>query len=211
MLPPRSSGTSTGCSGKSLLTRMGAPTFMNTPSSRSWFVSRSLRALGSEPDCIPRGPNLETRIGLQSSIRAQGIPSLMHAAFGRQTHRKIVAGILLVTLMMRALMPPGFMPAPGHGIALQICPDGLPSHVFLSALDRDHATHHSGGAPHHHHGSLGAEHCVFAALAAGAGAPNLAVMPQVPLASPRVRPLETTSPASRSPRHSAQQPRAPPL
>jgi hypothetical protein len=184
---------------------------MNIPSSRSWFALRSLKALGSEPHFICKGHNLDSRIGLQSSVGAQGIPKLMHPAFGSQGHRKIVAGILLVTLLMRALMPPGFMPAPGHGIALQICPDGFPSHLLSSALDRDHAAHHSGGPDRHHHGSPGSEHCVFAALAAGAGATNLAAMPHVPLAASHILPLETTSPVNRSSRHSAQQPRAPPL
>jgi hypothetical protein len=134
----------------------------------------------------------------------------MHAAFRRQGHRKIVAGILLVALVMRALMPPGFMPAQGHGIALQICPDGFPSQLLSSALGHDRADHHFGGGPHHHHDSARSEHCVYAALA-GSGPTDFAVMPRVPLESPRILPLETTSPVNRNPRYSAQQPRAPPL
>jgi hypothetical protein len=134
----------------------------------------------------------------------------MRAASGRHEYRRMIAGILLASLILRALVPAGFMPAPGHGIGwFQICPDGFPSQL-LSVPDPGHAAHHAGLGQQHHHGSVRSEHCVFAALAS-AGPTSLAILPSFALESSPVLLSGSISPVNRSLRHRVQQPRAPPI
>jgi hypothetical protein len=65
---------------------------------------------------------------------------------------------LLPALWLHLLVPAGFMPAPGHPLSVEICPDG-PAHPL------EHAVHH----PHHGAGhGHGAEHCAFG-MASGCG------------------------------------------
>ena len=55
--------------------------------------------------------------------------------------RRAAAAILLATLLLRASIPDGYMPAaPGSGLLFELCPDGMPA-AF---------SQHSGHAHHHH-------------------------------------------------------------
>ena len=106
-----------------------------------------------------------------------------------------VISALLVALVVRALIPAGFMPATDRPFSFQICPDGFPTALLAdgaatgagqSAADGGqpdapaHAGHHHGIpdaghhdhgdgllalSHHHNHNTASAEHCVFAAAA----------------------------------------------
>jgi hypothetical protein len=155
---------------------------------------------------------------------------------GRVFHannRRWLIGVLLVTLLVRALIPAGFMPASDRPLSFQICPDGFPAallksdpaaphdgssdphaghhHHGANALVADASspvTHHHDGAPHNH-GSASVEHCVFAATAGASAAAFTATFsaPAATLAAPQ---FFYVSPAVESRRFSIQQPRGPP-
>jgi len=57
-------------------------------------------------------------------------------------NRRAAVLILLASLMMRAGIPDGYMPAaPGSGLLFELCPSGVPAE-FMQML----------GGGHHHHG-----------------------------------------------------------
>jgi hypothetical protein len=70
--------------------------------------------------------------------------------------QRLLAGLMVAAFAVRALVPPGFMPAHAAPLTLEICPDGFPAQLL------GHAAHHSHG--NHAH----ADHCVFGG-AAGTG------------------------------------------
>ena len=75
-------------------------------------------------------------------------PSMRSTVFNRR-RRELVTSILLVALVLRALIPAGFMPASGEGFSLTICRGDL------SVPSSPHDTvRHPGNAPH-------TEHCAF--------------------------------------------------
>jgi hypothetical protein len=93
-----------------------------------------------------------------------------------------MAGIMLVALASRVLIPPGFMPASDRAFWLQICWDGLPAGL-LAQLEPGH-TDSMGmdsmpappmGSHHPHGGASQSEHCVFG-IACSAG-----TLPHLPL------------------------------
>jgi hypothetical protein len=101
----------------------------------------------------------------------------------REAHRWVI-GILLTALVVRALIPVGFMPSAERPFTIEICPDGSPPQL----LGPEHGSHHhhaahensrdSAGGTHQHDPSR-SEHCAFA-LAAGMGPaphPITAVLP----------------------------------
>ena len=58
-------------------------------------------------------------------------------------HRRTAVIILLASLLMRAGIPDGYMPAaPGSGLLFELCPSGVPAELMQML---------AGG--HHHHGS----------------------------------------------------------
>ena len=66
--------------------------------------------------------------------------------------------LVLPALLLRALIPAGFMPAHDAPLALEICPDGFPAGLLL------HATHH------HDQGTRGGahgDHCLFGSACGG--------------------------------------------
>jgi hypothetical protein len=71
----------------------------------------------------------------------------------RANNRFWVISALLVALVVRALIPAGFMPATDRPFSFQICPDGFPAALLktgtagLLHLDDASPTH-----AHHHHG-----------------------------------------------------------
>ena len=108
---------------------------------------------------------------------------------GKWSRRTLIAGIMLVALASRVLIPPGFMPAGDRPFWIEICWDGLPAGVLaqlelaqadatgMGSMPMDSKPADSMG-PHHHHGSPSqSEHCVFGS-ACGAGA-----IPHLPLPS----------------------------
>jgi len=107
---------------------------------------------------------------------------------------------LAATLLLRAMIPAGFMPAAiGAGFPLQVCPSGLPDGA-LARLAGEHAGHHH-HAHHGHHEADGenrsgdgghaysAEQCPIAHLIAAAAlpvsaAPALPALPAPAIVSP---------------------------
>ena len=62
-------------------------------------------------------------------------------------HRRPLSLLLLATLMLRASIPDGYMPAPlAAGMPFVLCPSGVPA-GFMAQL--------TGAEHHHHHGSEG--------------------------------------------------------
>jgi hypothetical protein len=82
-----------------------------------------------------------------------------------RTRRQRLASLLLPALVLRALIPVGFMPLAGSGgVHLGFCPGAGPVPAARSELARHapHHAHHDGGAP----GAPGTSHqaaCVFSA------------------------------------------------
>jgi hypothetical protein len=58
--------------------------------------------------------------------------------------------LVLPALLLRALIPAGFMPAHSGPLALEICPEGFPAGLLL------HLRHH-----HDHGGAAHGDHCLF--------------------------------------------------
>lgn len=119
----------------------------------------------------------------------------MRVGRSRLTTRTLIAALALVALALRALIPSGFMPAPGRLFSLELCPDGLPAAMQLSGVDQHPIApgmlyHHGGsghaqpgaptapdqtGTPLHGRHSGEIEHCVFG------GASTAALLAQVPV------------------------------
>jgi DUF2946 family protein len=74
----------------------------------------------------------------------------MQIGLGKRT-RTWTIGVLLIALMWRALIPPGFMPKSGGLLAVEICHAGFPT---------SSSHHHDGDNKGH------VEHCLFASAAA---------------------------------------------
>jgi hypothetical protein len=97
----------------------------------------------------------------------------MRLSLRRGNRRALTASLMLVTFVLRALIPPGFMPASSGLLSLEICwedfPAGVlaqggPPHAHPTGMDsmgmdpmgmRGGAHRHSSGGPSHR------EHCVF--------------------------------------------------
>jgi hypothetical protein len=87
------------------------------------------------------------------------------------TQRLWVIGTLLVALVVRALIPAGFMPATDRPLSFQVCPDGFPAQLLASVAEGEAHSPGSDSAfsavdamlahagPHHEGAPLaGAEH-----------------------------------------------------
>lgn len=126
-------------------------------------------------------------------------PAARPALQAMRARARVLLALVLPALLVRALIPVGFMPSAGSGgPAMQLCPG-------TAAMAGGH--HHAGtGAPE------GAAHtlCVFAASAAPAVAP---VVPAILLRSVNIRRVEQTQASSiRSPSIlRTQSARAPPV
>jgi hypothetical protein len=112
-------------------------------------------------------------------------------------HRELITGLLLVSLVFRALIPVGFMPSGEHALALQICRAGVLTP--RDSLDQQ--------APAH--GSSHVEHCPFASAPASGPIANVATLQSVAAkALPSLGIFVALRLSSRIER--AHQPRAPP-
>ena len=119
-------------------------------------------------------------------------------------NREWVCLLLLPALAFRLLVPAGFMPAVGDGLAvtMQMCHGDARSSIVVRLTTDDDAP----AAPQASHESP----CVFAASATVAP-PTVDAPPQLSSATPAAAPLpERPAPASR-PLHHPQSPRAPPM
>jgi DUF2946 family protein len=131
------------------------------------------------------------------------------------TQRQWIFSILLLALLVRALVPAGFMPSSEQPFSFQICPDGFPAQLLHSADAHQHHHHPGGddqtnddrGGPHEH--GVRAEHCVFAA-AATVGALSQVALLLTPLEQQAAPHFYTALPIPELTRHRVQQPRAPP-
>ncbi len=109
----------------------------------------------------------------------------MRSILHKGHRRTLTAGILLVAFAVRALIPPGFMPATDRPFSIDICWEGLPagllahrepSHADATGMDMDSMDMDSmdmgsmdmgpmgvGAMPAHSHSrtSSHSEHCVF--------------------------------------------------
>jgi hypothetical protein len=97
----------------------------------------------------------------------------MRLILSERSRRKLLAGAMLVAFAARALIPSGFMPAPGRPFAIEICPEGFPAEMLehgaahhadsvgMDSMDMESTS--PGSMPaHHHSGSPShSEHCVF--------------------------------------------------
>lgn len=81
---------------------------------------------------------------------------------GKRCRRTLMASIMLIAFVSRALIPPGFMPASGRPFSIEICPDGLPAGMLAQAG----VHHHSGSSSH-------GDHCVFGSGCSAGPVPHL--------------------------------------
>lgn len=73
--------------------------------------------------------------------------------------RSWIVSALLLALVVRALIPAGFMPA--AGFSFQICPDDFPAHLLRTAdatSAHGSANDEAGPPAHHHHSQTGSEY-----------------------------------------------------
>ena len=110
----------------------------------------------------------------------------------KRSSRALLASIMLVPFALRALIPPGFMPASDRPFSIEICWEGFPANMLaqgeppsadsmgMDSMQGAHH-HHSGSPPH-------SEHCVFGTCSAGP-------TPHLPLPSdtPPTRRLRATA------------------
>jgi hypothetical protein len=87
----------------------------------------------------------------------------MRLGLSRRSTRELIATLMLAAFAVRALIPPGFMPAHDLAFALEICPDGFPAQLL------GHGAHHHPPGSHAH-----SDHCVFGSAAAALPAARLA-------------------------------------
>jgi len=112
-------------------------------------------------------------------------PGEMPLSLGKWSRRTLTAGMMLVALASRVLIPPGFMPASGRSLWIEICSDGLPAGMLaqlepaqadgkgMESMGMDPMPADSMG-PHHHHGSTPqSEHCVFGTACSAGAIPHL--------------------------------------
>ena len=94
------------------------------------------------------------------------LPDLRH-------HRLAVALLVIPLLLLRSMVPQGFMPVAAADGLIGLCPDAAPLPAGMAGA---HLHHHHGGQPGdpagHHHFTT----CVFAASATVAGAPTLSTL-----------------------------------
>jgi len=94
---------------------------------------------------------------------------------GKWSRRTLIAGIMLVALASRVLIPPGFMPAGDRPFWIEICWDGLPAGVLAQLEPAQAAAMGMGSMPmdHHHHQPSQSEHCVFGGGCSAGAIPHL--------------------------------------
>jgi hypothetical protein len=74
----------------------------------------------------------------------------MRALYSKSSRPSVLAIVLLATLVFRAYIPAGFMPASGTPFLVELCP------AFEGAVPAEHAHHH-----HHSQGHADFQNCPF--------------------------------------------------
>jgi hypothetical protein len=101
----------------------------------------------------------------------------MRISLSRVRSRRLIFGIALAAIALRALIPAGFMPAPDRPFSLEPCPDGMSEDAGIAMHEHpaglDHVPAHGGSRPHPN-GHV--EHCVFGGAASPAPAPHVAAL-----------------------------------
>jgi len=97
-----------------------------------------------------------------------------------RTNRQSVA-LLLATLLLRAGIPDGYMPAAaGSGLLFELCPAGVPAGFMRALTGLDHHHHHSDQTePGYDAGQCPIGHMLSSAMALD-DLPQLALIPQPP-------------------------------
>lgn len=110
----------------------------------------------------------------------------------RKRHHRLASLLLLsASLLLRAIIPVGYMPAiAGSGLVFEFCPEGIPAE-FMQVLAGDSAVDH--GHAGHGEAADDVHHCPFGHLLLSAAAlddsgqagaiPSLSVLPAVSLRS----------------------------
>ena len=98
---------------------------------------------------------------IDNGLRKVRLQRTMQFKLSSKTTRTLVASIMLLAFVARALVPQGFMPASDRSLSLEICPDGFPVQ-FLA-----HSAHHH--MPSHSN----TEHCVFGSASASGPVPHV--------------------------------------
>src|SRR5438132_11381726 len=93
----------------------------------------------------------------------------MRSTFFNRRRRELVTSILLVAVVLRALIPLGFMPASGQGFSLAICRTD-----FQAPSAPQDTGQHPGRAPH-------TEHCAFGNAPAAGPAMQVARVLPIPV------------------------------
>ena len=122
-------------------------------------------------------------------------------------HRLAVALLVIPLLLLRSMVPQGFMPVAAADGLIGLCPDvaPLPPSLLAAHLQHHHGARHTDTAGTHHFTP-----CVFAASATVAGAPTLSTLVIAPTLDVTLTPL--TLPSLHLPAIvRAQSSRAPPL
>ena len=102
----------------------------------------------------------------------------------KRRSRALLASIMLVPFALRALIPPGFMPASDRPFSIEICWEGFPANMlahgeppFADSMGMDSMQ----GAHHHHSGSPPhSGHCVFGAACSAGPTPHLPLPSDIP-------------------------------
>jgi len=102
----------------------------------------------------------------------------------RKKTGRLVAGIALLAVTCRALIPVGFMPSSDQPFAIVICHEGFPG-----ALLHPEAPLQPSGGSHY-------EHCLFSSVTAAAPAPPLGSLACVLLVATRLVFTSAPSPSS---------------
>ena len=103
-----------------------------------------------------------------------------------RSRRTLLASIMLVAFVLRALVPPGFMPASDRPFSIEICWEGFPAAMLAhgepphaDSMDMGSMPAHS-GAQHHHSGSPShSEHCVFGTACSAGPIPHLPLLSEI--------------------------------
>jgi hypothetical protein len=90
----------------------------------------------------------------------------------RFSRQSAFLAIVVATLMMRAAIPVGYMPASeGSGLLFELCPTAVPAEILAAMSGSDHAHHHGGDAGDSH---FDAEQCPIGQLLSLAVAVDIA-------------------------------------
>jgi hypothetical protein len=91
---------------------------------------------------------------------------------------------ILATLLLRAAIPDGYMPAqPGSGLLFELCPSGVPDGFMMAIAQSDHQHHHhatESGDSHYDAAQCPIGHLLSAAVAVDSDWPTASVPVLVP-------------------------------